>query len=277
MTAFILQKYRDLGTILTDSFVYLREHYKSLGKALLFYVLPFYLISGMLVGETYSGFVDALLDNPALWEDSVNTTKLFSGLLLMLFSSAVLFTVTLKHISLAQQSDSGEVDISNILDDALPLFLSVVGLYLLLIFVVGFSFMLFVIPGIYVGIRFFVSPAVLILEDRNPMEALIRSWQLTKGYWWFTFGVYLVMNIVTSVMSYVLTMPLSIAIEFVTASGANVTSGLAGTGVQLLYGLLMVISSLFTVIMLIAMCLHYFNLLERKEGHGLQSKIEGLD
>jgi len=33
---------------------------------------------------------------------------------------------------------------------------------------------------------------------------------------------------------------------------------------------------LFTILIVIAMCLHYFNLIERKEGVGLRQQIEEL-
>ena len=273
MNDFKLQKYRDLGGILTDSFAYIRVHYKSLGKALGLLVLPFYIISGLLVGSGYSSFFSAVLDNPNANVDSLFGGDFLIGMLLLAFSSGALLTVALTHIKLAQDTD--DVQFEQIFTDFGRNFFTLLGLYLLIIFIVFFGFMLFIIPGIYVGIKLFVSPAVAVIEERNPFDSISRSWDLVQGHWWFTFATYLVMNIITSFMSYVLIIPMSILFGFLAASGAD-NSAMIGTGMGLFYGLLIVVASLFSVLMLIAMALQYFNLIERKEGRGLREQIEEL-
>ncbi|MEX2603676.1 MAG: glycerophosphoryl diester phosphodiesterase membrane domain-containing protein [Gracilimonas sp.] len=273
MKDFTLQKYRDLGGILTDSFVYIRIHYKSLGKALLLLVLPFYLISGFLVGNAYTSFFSAMMQNPDVAGDTIFSGNFMIGLILLAMSSGALLTVALTHIQIAQHDE--EVQLSQIIDKFGGNFFTLFILYLIIILAVSFSFFLFIIPAIYVGIKLFIAPAVAILEEKNPFEAVRRSWDLVQGHWWFTFAVYLVMNIITSFMSYVLIIPMSIFIGFVTTSGAD-SNEVLGTGMGIFYGLMVVIASLFSVLMLIAMCLQYYNLIERKEGRGLREQIEEL-
>ncbi len=273
MNDFKLQKYRDLGAILTDSFMYIRIHYKSLGKALLLLVLPFYIISGLLVGGAYTTFFSAIMENPEVGGDMLFGSDFLIGMILLALSSGALLTVSLTHIKLAQDSDHIELD--HILADFGRNFITLFVLYILIIIAIFFSFLFFIIPGIYVGIKLFIAPAVAVIEERNPFDAISRSWDLVQGHWWFTFATYLVMNIITSFMSYVLIIPMSIIIGFMSASGAD-NSGLIGTGMGIFYGLLIVVASLFSVLMLIAMCLQYFNLIERKEGKGLREQIEEL-
>ena len=43
---------------------------------------------------------------------------------------------------------------------------------------------LFVIPGIYLAIRFSFFDFALVEEESGPISALKRSWNLTKGYGW---------------------------------------------------------------------------------------------
>ncbi len=273
MNHFTLQKYRDLGDIVTDTFAYIRVHYKSLGKALLLLVLPFFLVSGMLVGEAYSGIFTAIMDNPDATPESIESSGFWIGMLMLALSSGALLTITLTHIKLSQSHD--EIEISMLLERFGNHFLTLFLLYIIIIIAVFFSFFLFIIPGIYVGVKLFISPAVAVIEDRNPLDAISRSWSLVQGHWWFTLGVYLVMNIITSFMSYVLIIPATIIMGFISSSGAD-TSQVFGTGMGIMYGLMIVVASLFSVLMLIAMCLQYFNLIERKEGAGLRSKIEEL-
>lgn len=268
-----LQKYRDLGAILTDSFVYIRVHYKSLGKALLLFVLPFYLISGVLVGSAYTSFFSALMENP-----DVNGTfpiggDFLLGFLLLMLSSGALLTVAMTHIQLARENE--EVILSDIIDRFGRNFITLVALYILIILAVIPGFIFFILPGIYIAIKFFVAPAVAVMENKNPFESLKRSWDLVQGHWWFTFATYLVMYLVTTFMSYVLIIPMSIFIGFMSASGAD-SNEFLGTGIGIFYGLLVVVASLFSVLMLIALSLQYFNLIERKEGVGLRQQIEEL-
>ncbi|MEX0610465.1 MAG: hypothetical protein WD016_02170 [Balneolaceae bacterium] len=274
MKEFTLQKYRDLGAILSDSFMYVRIHYKSLGKGLLLFVFPFYLVSGLLVGNAYTSIFTAAFSNPESMENMMLGGDLWLGILLLGLASGSLFTITLKHVQLARHTE--DIEAMDLLEDFGRNFLTLVGLYFLVIFAVGFSFLLLIIPGIYVGIKLFVSPAAAILEDRNPFDAIARSWELVEGHWWFTFAVYLVMYFITTFMTYVLIIPFTMVITFMSASGLDTTGEGLGSIMGVFYGILIILASLFSVLLLIAMSLHYFNLVERKEGVGLREEIEQL-
>lgn len=270
---FKLQQYRDLGGIITDSFTYIRIHWKTLGKALLLLVLPFYLISAFLVGDAYSSFFSAVMENPDMAGASLFTGNFLMGMLLLAMSSGALLTVAMTHVQLT--NIDGTAELSDIIEQFGSNFVTLFLLYILIIFAVSFGFLFFIIPGVYIGVKLFVAPAAAILENKNPFNAITRSWELVGGHWWFTFAVYLVMNIIASFMSYILIIPMSIFVGFMSTSGAG-SSEMMGSGMGIFYGLMMVIGSLFSVIMLIALCLHYFNLVERKEGKGLRAQIEEL-
>jgi hypothetical protein len=49
---------------------------------------------------------------------------------------------------------------------------------------VGPVILLFIIPGIYVGVRLAVSIEALVVEGRRGTEAMGRSWGLVGGHWW---------------------------------------------------------------------------------------------
>lgn len=272
MTDFKLQRYRDLGAILTDSFVYIKVHFKSLGKAVLLLVFPFYLISSLLVGDAYNSFFTAVFTNPEAAESMIGPNFMM-GMLLLLMSSVALLTTVLTHVAVADKQE--EVELSDITDRFGMNFLMLFLLYILIILAVSVSMLFFLIPGIYVGIKLFLSPAVSIIEHKNPIDAITRSWQLVQGHWWFTFATYLVMNIITSFMSYVLIIPFGILMSFFTTAGADSSESFIDA-MGIFYGLMILVASLFTILIVIAMCLHYFNLIERKEGVGLRQQIEEL-
>src|SRR4029434_5853703 len=47
---------------------------------------------------------------------------------------------------------------------------------------------LFIIPGLWIGIRLAVSVEALVVEGRRGTQAMGRSWELVGGHWWHAFG-----------------------------------------------------------------------------------------
>jgi hypothetical protein len=67
----------------------------------------------------------------------------------------------------------------------------------------------FVIPGIYIGVRLAVSIEALVVEGRRGTKAMARSWELVGGHWWHAFGTLLVAWLVIGVINSVITLPFS--------------------------------------------------------------------
>lgn len=51
------------------------------------------------------------------------------------------------------------------------------------------GFILFIIPGIIVLVRLSFVPFLVMDKDLEPMQAVERSWQLTRGHGWKIFGM----------------------------------------------------------------------------------------
>jgi hypothetical protein len=94
-------------------------------------------------------------------------------------------------------------------------------------------FVLFVIPGIYVGVRLAVSIQALVVEGRRGTEAMGRSWGLVGGHWWHAFGTLLVALLLIGIVNAVITAPFGATGWFVQAVAAAVA-----TVVTLPYGVL---------------------------------------
>jgi hypothetical protein len=54
------------------------------------------------------------------------------------------------------------------------------------------GFVCFILPGIYLAVRWMFAEFYVINEGMRPMEALRASSALTKGHWWHLFGFSLV-------------------------------------------------------------------------------------
>jgi hypothetical protein len=67
----------------------------------------------------------------------------------------------------------------------------------------------FIIPGIYIGVRLAVSTQALVVEDKRGTEAMRRSWELVGGHWWHAAFTLLVAGLITAVVNAVITAPFS--------------------------------------------------------------------
>jgi hypothetical protein len=92
---------------------------------------------------------------------------------------------------------------------------------------------LFIIPGIYLGVRLAVSIEALVVEGRRGTEAMGRSWGLVGGHWWHAFFTLLVAALLTGIVNAVITAPFGATNWFVQGVAAAVA-----TVVTLPYGVL---------------------------------------
>ncbi len=65
-------------------------------------------------------------------------------------------------------------------------FLGAVILYILML--LG-GLVLFVIPGLFLAIKFYFFSIFIVDKELGPIESLKASWNLTKGHWWNVFGL----------------------------------------------------------------------------------------
>jgi hypothetical protein len=91
----------------------------------------------------------------------------------------------------------------------------------------------FIIPGIYIGVRLAVSIQALVIEGRRGTEAMRRSWDLVGGHWWHAAFTLLVAALITGVVNAVITAPFSAGAWFLQGVAAAVA-----TTVTLPYGAL---------------------------------------
>jgi hypothetical protein len=83
---------------------------------------------------------------------------------------------------------------------------------------------LFIIPGIWIGIRLCVSIEALVVEGRRGTEAMGRSWGLVGGHWWHAFATVVVGGLLTGIVNAVITAPFGDTGWFVQAVAAAVAT-----------------------------------------------------
>ncbi|KRF04258.1 hypothetical protein ASH00_14195 [Arthrobacter sp. Soil782] len=103
--------------------------------------------------------------------------------------------------------------------------------------------------AVWLNIKWIMAPAALMLEGVGPIAALRRSWTLTTGNWWRTFGILVLTSIIVSIITQVVAAPVS----FLAFGFGSFTSAPASTEAALLESLpvlliVQVVTAVFTAI-----------------------------
>lgn len=72
----------------------------------------------------------------------------------------------------------------------------------------------FVIVAVWIGTKVLLAPAAIVVENLGAIDAIKRSWHLTRRNWWRTFGTSILAAIIAGVISSVITTPITILASF---------------------------------------------------------------
>jgi hypothetical protein len=67
---------------------------------------------------------------------------------------------------------------------------------------------------IWIYIKLMVAPAAVVIEELGALDALRRSWSLTRANWWRIFGITLVVSILVGIIGQVVMIPVSLLPTF---------------------------------------------------------------
>ena len=284
---------RTVGDVLTDTFTYIRVYYKSLATMIAVYVLAPLMIGSLMfsvtMGQMFAGDMQdfaASQDSPFLGMG----LELFGGFFFLMIAYLLLMGVIYQHIyyagkgevpdNISDFSDGMFSKLMRFIPFMILLYIIVIGVMILGIFSlveISFLMLLLLIPlGAFLLIRLVLFPIAYFVEDAGGFNSLVRSWELTSGYFWQTFGVYLLITIVFGVLSQLLSTPLFL-VTAIAGAGLGSESMILEVIVIFTYTLSFVFQVLFFAAQSIALGLQYFNLEERKEGHSLSKQVAGLE
>lgn len=90
-----------------------------------------------------------------------------------------------------------------------------------------------VVVGVWLYVKVSVAPAAAVVEDIGALEAISRSWNLTRFNWWRILGISLVAAIIVNVIGQVVLMPIQLAMQMIFALMAphgGIDEAMAGFG-----------------------------------------------
>lgn len=150
--------------------------------------------------------------------------------------------------------------------------LRAIGVIILTGLIVGAGFIALIVPGLILLARTGLSVPVAMLEDETPASAISRSMELTKGFGWSMFVIFVLYWVLSILATMVFQYPLMF-LTLATASNHGATSIL----LLVLQDVASFVSSAVVgPISTIAFCLMYYNLRVRKEAFDLQHLMASL-
>jgi hypothetical protein len=220
-----------IGEILSTAFQLYQRHWRTLLAIAAVVVVPFTLLQYLLGDQVRTRgeeVANGVVIETATWAVGI------AGLVAAL-AGVVMFLVLTGAITRAVAAEVAGEDpgVEQSYRFGFHRFWSVLLVSVLVGLAIIGGLILFIIPGIYIGVRLAVSIEALVVEGRRGTEAMGRSWELVGGHWWHAFFTLLVAGLLTGVVNAVITAPFGNAGWFVQAIAAAVA-----TVITLPYGVL---------------------------------------
>jgi hypothetical protein len=194
-----------IGEILSTAFGFYQRHWRTLLAITAVVVVPITLLQYLLGDQVRTQgeeVANGVVIETASWAVGLaGLVTALAGLVMFLvltgaITRAVAAEVTGEDPSVEQSYRFGFQRIWSVLLVSVLVGLATVG-----------GLIVFVIPGIYIGVRLCVSIEALVVEGRRGTQAMGRSWELVGGHWWHAFGTLLVAWLVIGVVNSLITLP----------------------------------------------------------------------
>ncbi len=274
MTEFDFHKSRRIGETINGTFTFIRQEFVPMGKSILFIIGPLMLIaaivSNSMFGEQFAPTPEFVLSS-AYWGNMIVL------MFLQLAIYALLILVINHYILLYIKNDDSRFNTPTIFNMSIKDFWKLFGITILFTIIIGFAFMILIIPGIYISVSLSLLYAVIIHENTTMGNAFNRSAFLIREYWWFTFGLLILVWIVVYILQLVFQGPfilIGLLYGFHEADPVILTDYSWWISISTILSQL---SYLFYGIFVVATTVHYYSQREKKEAAGLAQKIEAMD
>jgi hypothetical protein len=191
-----LARARDIGALFRDSFAVYARHARVFIPLSAAVVVPVFLVVEGVGLEKLTADYD---DSPTLSEAAVPTVVTF--LVVTPIVTAICIHA-LRSVAAGERIGAGKAFVSGF-EAFTPLFFAV----LLAALGIAVGFLLLVLPGVYLAVRWFFVPQTVVIDAARGPDALTRSSEVVRGFWWRTFGLVVLINLAVAIPAFVLSAP----------------------------------------------------------------------
>lgn len=195
---------RDVRELFRDSLLLYARHFGLFLLIAVAVVAPVQLVvSGIGLEELTSAY----RDDSSLARTGIPTAVSFL-VATPLITAAIIFA--LGSLAKGEQPRAGSS-----LQAALDLFTPLFAAVLLAAAGIALGLLAFVVPGIYLAVRWYFVTQTVAIDGARGSKALARSWDMVQDAFWRTFAILLLANLATTVPGILILTPLTAAAEAV--------------------------------------------------------------
>ena len=283
-----LKKERDLGAIISDTFKFIREEYKTVLR--LYFKHVGWLLLLVVAASTYYQYQSFnitadLIADEGLQNFLIDMLSSTGVSLLLLFVSSITYTAlsitTINSIIKSYVNNQGEIKDDEVSQYIGQFFGRTLVSFIIVGVLVAIGFMLCILPGIYLIVPLTLIFPIIVFQEKSFSDAFTECFKLIKQNWWITFATLLIISILISIIGGLFSIPLVVmsAIETYTSlSDGSETTGAADLASNWVYMALYVFATLaqyiVSLVTLISIAFIYFNL---NEYHNKTGTLEDID
>jgi hypothetical protein len=189
-----------VGEMIDAAFRLFGARFWTLVMCVLVPVAPLTIVAAVLQGAVDPNAFD--LDGGGEVGSGSAVAGTLVAALIQFAAAALAIAACFKAISAAYLNE--RPDAADSLRHALGRLLPMCIAYLLVVILVVLGLLLLIVPGVWLAVKLSVVFPAVVFERRDALSAIGRSWTLTGGHWWRTFGALAVIFLITFVAQLVL-------------------------------------------------------------------------
>ncbi len=273
------KKKRDLSSIITDAFKFVRQEGKQFFLTILKTAIIPIIISA--IAMIYYMVSVSSFD----FNDSANTMSTILSVLVMMIAylaAYIFINLAAMYYIKSYIDNKGIVNKDDISKNTKEKFWSFTGFGILSGLILSASFMLCFLPAFYTWTVLSLGASILVFENESAGATVGKCFSFVKGHFWETFGVIIVVGILVGVLGYIFQIPALIYQIIKTTIGItdNDPAKIASLFNDPIYIILTTIAVIgrfaFYSITIVANVFIYFDINEQKNSTGTIEKIENL-
>ncbi|WP_321516563.1 hypothetical protein [Marinifilum fragile] len=277
---FRLEKVRDFGLLFSDTFLFIKYNFKNLLKGMLYYVVPFGLLHGVVMGLLQYETLLSIGNGSEIGANYSSSTIIYSTIasyFFMLVSYSVAIAFVTQYIKLYRDKGANNFEVNEVGKSMLNNIPKILGAIILSGIIVVLGFIILIIPGIYIAVCISLVVPIIIFEDETVGNGISACFNLIKNNWWNTFAFLFVIGLISSALNFVFQLPSTIYQLMSTIFMASGDAMTPSKSLLILFSIIQGIGyALIQVLPLTAIAMQYFNLIERRQSPALLKDLESV-
>lgn len=270
---------KDFGETLEDSASFLRDHlwpmYKASVKASLPLLIPALIIGSVLIWyQLYS--IGTIGSSSSFGDYQSNQlpsqmldwlSNIVSWLMTHMMASAAI-----RYINNTQEGT--EQNTNELRAAGFTTIFPQIGFFIIIILIAIPAVILLEIPLLYLGIAWSLAHTIMIIEKTGLTNAMSRSKELIKDHWWETFFLYLIIGIITFLLTVLIGLPLGLFTGGSILLGGLDNMTVAATGTAIMFPFVSLAELFVRQLGVTVVASNYLRLREKKEGTSTFNELD---